>query len=116
MKIATLWGVGALTLALACTPLAFAGTGSSHGKQSGQTHAQAQDTQHMAGYRNWTAAKMQRVQKALIAHGADIKATGRWDDATRDAVKAFQKEHGLKPTGFPNQATVKALQEKPSHK
>ncbi len=116
MKIATLGGACALTLALACTPLAFAGTGSAPARQSAQTQAHTQNVQDMAGYRDWTAAKMRAVQKALIAHGADIKATGHWNDATRAAVEAFQKKHGLKPTGFPNEATVKALQEKPSGK
>ncbi|MGH8274836.1 MAG: peptidoglycan-binding domain-containing protein [Gammaproteobacteria bacterium] len=116
MKLKSQWAAGALTLALVCTPLAFAGAGTSGHSQSGQSQAQTKSTQAMAGYRNWTVQEMTELQKALAAQGADVKATGHWNDETRAAVKAFQKKHGLKPTGFPNQATVKALRQKPPKK
>jgi peptidoglycan hydrolase-like protein with peptidoglycan-binding domain len=105
MKTKTVWGAIALSLALVCAPLALAGNAS-------PTHAntaKAQATQDMAGYRNWSAQKMRLVQKALIEHGADIKATGQWNDETRVAIKAFQKKHDLNATGFPNKATVAEL-------
>jgi len=105
MKTKTVWGAIALSLALVCAPLALAGNASPRHANS----AKAQATQNMAGYRNWTAQKMRLVQKALIKHGAEIEATGQWNDETRAAVKAFQKKQGLNVTGFPNQATVAAL-------
>lgn len=105
MKTKIVWGAIALSLALVCAPLALAGNSSS----SSENTAKAQATQAMAGYRNWTAQKMRLVQKALIKQGADIEATGHWNDETRAAVKAFQKKHDLSVTGFPNQATVTAL-------
>jgi N-acetyl-anhydromuramyl-L-alanine amidase AmpD len=113
MNVKTLGAVCALTLALPSTPLAFAGA--AQHKSANQPVAQAQ-TQQMAGYRDWSVKKMTRLQKALVAHGADIQATGHWDDATRAAVKAFQKKQGLDVTGFPNQKTVKLLRQKPGEK
>jgi peptidoglycan hydrolase-like protein with peptidoglycan-binding domain len=107
MKLKTQWAACALTLALVSTPLALAGT-PRHGATA-QSTAKAHDTQAMAGYRNWTVAKMTRLQKALSARGFHVKVTGRWNAATRAAVKAFQKKHGLHASGFPNQKTVKLL-------
>ncbi|MDN5865303.1 MAG: peptidoglycan-binding protein [Gammaproteobacteria bacterium] len=104
MKSRMFWGACALSLALVCAPLAFAA-----GTTSGSQPSMQQANQQMAGYRDWTSQKMHSVQKALIAHGANIAATGHWNDATRAAVKIFQKESGLDVTGFPNQATVAAL-------
>lgn len=107
MKATITGGIVALSLALACAPLALAGPSSSDQVKSHS--AQAQAAQQMAGYRDWTTQKMRRVQKALIEHGADIEATGHWNDETRAAVKTFQKDNGLNVTGFPNLATVAAL-------
>lgn len=50
-----------------------------------------------------------KVQKALIAKGAKIKADGYFGPATRKAIVAFQKTHKLKATGHVDAATKKAL-------
>ncbi len=50
-----------------------------------------------------------KVQKALIAKGAKIKADGFFGPATRKAIVAFQKTHKLKATGHVDAATKKAL-------
>jgi hypothetical protein len=40
------------------------------------------------------------VQRALNEYGyGPIKATGAYDDATRAAIKRFEKDHNLPPTG-----------------
>lgn len=104
MNSKTLLGTCALSLALVCAPLAFGADAPADSQPSMQ-----QIGQEMAGYRDWTAEKMRVVQKALIAHGAEIDATGRWNDATRAAVEDFQRTNGMEVTGFPNEATVAAL-------
>lgn len=50
-----------------------------------------------------------KVQKALVAKGASIKADGYWGPMTRKAIVAFQKTHKLKATGHVDAATKKAL-------
>jgi peptidoglycan hydrolase-like protein with peptidoglycan-binding domain len=50
-----------------------------------------------------------KVQKALVAKGAKIKADGFFGPMTRKAIMAFQKTHKLKVTGHVNAATKKAL-------
>ena len=50
-----------------------------------------------------------KVQKALVAKGAKIKADGFFGPMTRKAIMAFQKTHKLKATGHVDAATKKAL-------
>ncbi len=50
-----------------------------------------------------------KVQKALVAKGAKIKADGFFGPMTRKAIMAFQKTHKLKVTGHVDAATKKAL-------
>jgi localization factor PodJL len=53
--------------------------------------------------------RVAKLQMALNANGAQLDVDGRMGPKTRDAVKAFQSAHSLKPTGRPDAATVKAL-------
>lgn len=47
--------------------------------------------------------RVQKIQKALIEAGElHQEPTGRWDDATRDAMKRYQEAHGFAPTGLPD--------------
>ncbi|MHB1605688.1 MAG: peptidoglycan-binding domain-containing protein [Leptospirales bacterium] len=50
-----------------------------------------------------------KVQKALDAKGAKIKADGYFGPMTRKAIMGFQKTHKLKVTGHVDGATKKAL-------
>jgi peptidoglycan hydrolase-like protein with peptidoglycan-binding domain len=49
------------------------------------------------------------IQMALNANGAQLTVDGKMGSATRAALKAYQSAHGLKPTGAPDRATLKAL-------
>lgn len=49
--------------------------------------------------------EVKAVQEALNAHGAKLNADGKWGKETREAIKAFQKENGLKATGYANKKT-----------
>ena len=52
-----------------------------------------------------------RIQDALVrgSYLPDGYATGRLDRKTVEALKAFQRDHGLPRTGFPDRETVKKL-------
>lgn len=46
------------------------------------------------------ADRLKEIQEALTKSGAySGKPTGKWDAATVEAMKRFQAEHGLNPTG-----------------
>jgi len=55
------------------------------------------------------SAYMMKVQKALIAKGAKIKADGFYGPASRKALMDYQKVHKLKVTGRVDAATKKLL-------
>ncbi len=55
------------------------------------------------------SAEWKKVQNALIAKGAKIKADGYPGRATKKAILDFQKKNKLKTTGKLDPATKKAL-------
>ncbi len=64
---------------------------------------------HMKMAKRKPSPFVMKVQKALVAKGAKIKADGYFGPSTRKAIKAFQKTHKLKATGHVDAATKKAL-------
>lgn len=52
---------------------------------------------------------VESFQRALVRDGAKIPVDGTCGMKTTDALRAFQKAHGLKVTGMVDLATVKAL-------
>jgi peptidoglycan hydrolase-like protein with peptidoglycan-binding domain len=47
-----------------------------------------------------TPARIAQIQSALAAQGAyQGQPNGKWDDATVQAMKQYQADHGLTPTG-----------------
>lgn len=53
--------------------------------------------------------RIAKVQTALNANGAQLTVDGRWGGKTSAALRAYQHEHSLKPTGKMDAATAKAL-------
>jgi peptidoglycan hydrolase-like protein with peptidoglycan-binding domain len=53
--------------------------------------------------------RVAKLQMALNANGAQLDVDGRMGAKTRDALKAYQSAHNLKPTGHPDAATIKSL-------
>jgi peptidoglycan hydrolase-like protein with peptidoglycan-binding domain len=53
--------------------------------------------------------RVAKVQTALNANGAQLDVDGKMGAKTRDALKAYQSAHQLKPTGHPDAATLKSL-------
>ena len=56
-----------------------------------------------------TRAKRRDVQRRLTRLGFDTKPSGKFDDATRDAISRWQEQHGYPKTGFLNTAQHDAL-------
>ena len=57
-----------------------------------------------------TADRIREIQTALNRDGAlNAEPTGKWDDATTDAMKKFQENHGLNPTGKIDAGTLNKL-------
>src|SRR5262249_23758726 len=49
------------------------------------------------------------VQRRLTGLGFDVKATGKFDDTTRDVIKRWQAARGYPATGYLNPLQHKAL-------
>jgi peptidoglycan hydrolase-like protein with peptidoglycan-binding domain len=56
-----------------------------------------------------TRTKRRDVQRGLTRLGFDTKASGKFDDQTRDAISRWQEQHGYPKTGFLNTAQHQAL-------
>jgi peptidoglycan hydrolase-like protein with peptidoglycan-binding domain len=58
-----------------------------------------------AGQSEPTPERYKQFQEALIAKGyLQGEASGKWDEASADAMRRFQKDQNLEPTGKPNQS------------
>ena len=54
--------------------------------------------------------KLIALQRALkLRSPMDVKVTGRLDEQTRKALRAYQVENYLEVTGYPNEATLREL-------
>lgn len=54
-------------------------------------------------------AGIEQIQQALTERGYDVQADGQWDQQTADAVRRFQSEEGLDPSGDLTVSTIQAL-------
>jgi peptidoglycan hydrolase-like protein with peptidoglycan-binding domain len=80
--------------------------GSSAATNSAATSASTSSTKKSAVFRP-TKDQITKVQKILKDKKLYTgEATGKYDDATRNGIKSFQKDNGLKETGTLNRATL----------
>ena len=56
-------------------------------------------------HHRFTSEQVKEIQQALNANGAKLMVDGRWGRDSREAIKAYQKENGLKATGYANKKT-----------
>jgi peptidoglycan hydrolase-like protein with peptidoglycan-binding domain len=75
--------------------------------RNSSTDKDKQVTKMRVEYQPATIEKAQQALKAKGLYKGDI--TGKMDPDTRDAVKAFQKQEGLNPTGRLNKDTRQRL-------
>ena len=94
----------ALSLAALCLLAAAPALAQQASQQTAPRHFPVTDSQ-LAGLRNTLAAAQQRLQQL----GYQTKPTGHYDAATRNAVTAFQADHGIEPTGDVTLTTLAAL-------
>jgi len=110
----------AFAAALAITPAAAlaVGMGTSSGVNGGQHPAMQAGSQSAGGSANAGSAvtgqfnrkqTVRKVQQALDRTGANLKVDGIEGRKTRQALKSFQRNHGLRPTGNINLVTRNAL-------
>ena len=66
-------------------------------------------TQQSEDQMGLTRAKRRDVQRRLTRLGFDTRPSGKFDDATRDAISRWQEQHGYPKTGFLNTAQRQAL-------
>lgn len=74
-------------------------------KTTGQMKHGMPDMAKLMANKPW----IKQWQRVLVRHGATIAVDGVCGKETIDALRAFQKAHGLKVTGMPDPETVKAL-------
>ncbi len=76
------------------------GKSSAHGKSSKKTKGQAAPS----------ADRIAEIQSALARKGAYTgEPSGKWDDSTIEAMRKFQDQNGLKPTGRLDAPTLQKL-------
>lgn len=56
-----------------------------------------------------SAQEVKKIQEALNANGATLKVDGKFGKGTRNALKKFQKDNGLKVTGKADKETMEKL-------
>jgi peptidoglycan hydrolase-like protein with peptidoglycan-binding domain len=71
--------------------------------------AQNQATQQSEDQIRLTKTKRRDVQRGLTRLGFDTKASGKFDEPTRDAIARWQEQHGYPRTGFLNAVQHQAL-------
>lgn len=59
--------------------------------------------------RHMSARRVEEIQAALQSKGEHVSTDGIWGPNTTTAMRDFQKQNGLKPTGRYDQATMQKL-------
>lgn len=79
-----------------------------YAREHGQTDAVIKPF-YVKPFRKPDGAAVKRLQTLLRGNGQEVKVTGRYDRATRGAVRRFQHKHGLKVDGIVGPGTWKAI-------
>jgi peptidoglycan hydrolase-like protein with peptidoglycan-binding domain len=105
MKRTTLF----IALASAFSLSAFAAGEEQHsGAQSGQG-AQGSTQQSASQQQKQSPEVVKQVQQKLSENGQDVQPDGKMGPKTQAALKEFQQQNGIKPTGQLDQQTLAAL-------
>jgi peptidoglycan hydrolase-like protein with peptidoglycan-binding domain len=100
-----------LVAGVAMTTPAFATTPQQNAATAGSQMNMGQMKKGMPNMAKLMANKpfVESFQRALVRDGAKISVDGVCGKSTIDALRTFQKAHGLKVTGMVDPETVKAL-------
>jgi len=81
-----------------------------HARKSTKARKGASRKKKVRGQAEPTTERITEIQSALARNGAYAgDPTGKWDDSTTEAMKKFQSEHGLSPTGKFDSLTLQKL-------
>lgn len=98
-------GVAMTAPVLATTPQQDAAAAGSQMKDMGQMKSGMPNMAKLMANKPF----VESFQRALVRDGAKISVDGTCGMKTTDALRTFQKAHGLKVTGMVDPETVKAL-------
>ncbi len=105
--------LGAVLLVSAAPVVSAAGStaaAQSSVKKKKTTSAKKKSKRTPRGQNAPTPDRIREVQSALNREGAlNGQPTGKWDSATIEAMKKFQEDHGLSPTGKIDALTLNKL-------
>jgi peptidoglycan hydrolase-like protein with peptidoglycan-binding domain len=110
-KITWLFALGAVLL-VSAAPVAY-GAGTPAAAQTSVKKKKASKKKSKAtarGQKAPTPDRIREIQSALAREGTlDGQPTGKWDDATVNAMKKYQEDHGLNPSGKIDALTLDKL-------
>jgi peptidoglycan hydrolase-like protein with peptidoglycan-binding domain len=86
------------------------GTTTGHKTSGKSSSPKNTKTKKVNGQAAPTPDRINEIQAALTKNGAyDGTPSGKWDDATADAMRKFQSSHGLNPSGKLDAPTLQKL-------
>ena len=101
--------IGIAISCLLAGPAVFAGEPSNGAQGAAGMHQEHKAMEKKAMkkmvHHRFTAEQVKAIQEALNTHGAKLKTDGKWGKETREAIKAYQKDNGLRTTGHANKKT-----------
>ena len=114
IKRSWLYTLGAVLLVSAAPVVSVAGSTaapqSSVNKKQTTSKKRRKSKATARGQKAPTPDRIREIQSALIREGAfGGQPTGKWDDATVNAMKKFQENQGLNPTGKIDAVTLNKL-------
>ncbi len=99
----------ALALGAAVSGGAWAQGGSGASASGSNKPAESAHHATTSARKQHASARVEAVQRALNQHGAKLKVDGQIGPTTREALKKFQADNGLKASGHVNKATLDKL-------
>ena len=105
-----LFTLGAVLLVSAAPVVSAAGNTAAAQSSPNKKKSKKKVKRTPRGQKAPTSDRVREIQDALSREGAlDGKSTGKWDATTVEAMKKFQENHGLSPTGKIDAVTLEKL-------
>jgi peptidoglycan hydrolase-like protein with peptidoglycan-binding domain len=102
--------LGAVLLVSAAPVVSAAGNAATAQSSANKKKSKKKVKRTPRGQKAPTSDRIREIQDALSREGAlDGKPSGKWDAATVEAMKKFQGNHGLSPTGKIDAVTLEKL-------